>query len=140
MRASNVLVVNSATPAYGRSYDSNCGEISTDVYAPGASTLSTVSTQNNKTANRNRTYFGSLDGSAAYYDTTFETTPALYAQDSAPVMTGRRSGRVQVVVIGEYRRHIPPACMARGGSGSCGSDRGRIQTQKKVKTDIHYRG
>ena len=70
-RASNTVIVNAATPVYTKCDFSNYGKGTTDVYAPGSAILSTVTTKNNS----EKTYFGSLDKAADYYNTEFETVP-----------------------------------------------------------------
>ena len=70
-RASNSVIVNAATPVYTKCDFSNYGKGSTDVYAPGAAILSSVTTKNNS----EKTYFGSLDNTADYYNTEFDSVP-----------------------------------------------------------------
>ncbi len=73
-RASNIVVVNAATALGSHADFSNYGERMTHVYAPGGAILSSVSTD--ESANEEKMYFGSLDPSAFYYNTTFSSRPA----------------------------------------------------------------
>ena len=82
-KSSNTVIVNAATPTYEKAHFSNYGAGDTDVYAPGVSILSSVSTQ--KKADSSKTYFGSFDSNAAYYNTEFDSVPKVNSGDLSAV-------------------------------------------------------
>ena len=82
-KSSNTVIVNAATPTYEKAHFSNYGAGDTDVYAPGVSILSSVSTQ--KKADSSKTYFGSFDPNAAYYNTEFDSVPIVNSGDLSAV-------------------------------------------------------
>lgn len=82
-KSSNTVIVNAATPTYEKAHFSNYGAGDTDVYAPGVSILSSVSTQ--KKADSSKTYFGSFDPNAAYYNTEFDSVPKVISGDLSAV-------------------------------------------------------
>ena len=82
-KSSNTVIVNAATPTYEKAHFSNYGAGDTDVYAPGVSILSSVSTQ--KKADSSKTYFGSFDPNAAYYNTEFDSVPKVNSGDLSAV-------------------------------------------------------
>ena len=82
-KSSNTVIVNAATPTYEKAHFSNYGAGDTDVYAPGVSILSSVSTK--KKADSSKTYFGSFDSNAAYYNTEFDSVPKVNSGDLSAV-------------------------------------------------------
>ena len=82
-KSSNTVIVNAATPTYEKAHFSNYGVGDTDVYAPGVSILSSVSTK--KKADSSKTYFGSFDPNAAYYNTEFDSVPIVNSGDLSAV-------------------------------------------------------
>ncbi len=82
-KSSNTVIVNAATPTYEKAHFSNYGAGDTDVYAPGVSILSSVSTK--KKADSSKTYFGSFDPNAAYYNTEFDSVPIVNSGDLSAV-------------------------------------------------------
>ena len=82
-KSSNTVIVNAATPTYEKAHFSNYGAGDTDVYAPGVSILSSVSTR--KKADSSKTYFGSFDPNAAYYNTEFDSVPIVNSGDLSAV-------------------------------------------------------
>ena len=82
-KSSNTVIVNAATPTYEKAHFSNYGAGDTDVYAPGVSILSSVSTQ--KKADSSKTYCGSFDPNAAYYNTEFDSVPIVNSGDLSAV-------------------------------------------------------
>ena len=82
-KSSNTVIVNAATPTYEKAHFSNYGAGDTDVYAPGVSILSSVSTK--KKADSSKTYFGSFDPNAAYYNTEFDSVPKVNSGDLSAV-------------------------------------------------------
>ena len=82
-KSSNTVIVNAAAPTYEKAHFSNYGAGDTDVYAPGVSILSSVSTK--KKADSSKTYFGSFDPNAAYYNTEFDSVPIVNSGDLSAV-------------------------------------------------------